>query len=289
MLQKERNTTLLSCRILSHSPAQAMQIFLAWRQMDDRIGALSHCIESFLWGDARARHTYLIAATDDHLPVVLEIDVGDRKRAIRKTMQLNIVELRHLPTRLSKIELIGVSPSVDALDQLIQAAQRYVGEHPNYHVLFNNCRTFVEYVIDQIPDLSHCIPRQRGSILEFYHTRAKVEHPGMLKKLQRFRRIIRDLYRLTVFWERGNRYLSDTFVQHLLNKRASTDQLFTLSLRPTERVRASCYPQVCLCDGFLSRVWNGQLNILIFFARGWCDPSDVDWCLASLSFISYVF
>ena len=54
-----------------------MQIFLAWRPMEDRIGAVGNRIESFLWGDARARHTYLIAATNDRLPVVLEIDVGD--------------------------------------------------------------------------------------------------------------------------------------------------------------------------------------------------------------------
>lgn len=175
--------------------------------MENRIGAVSNRIESFLWGDARARHTYLIAATNDRLPVVLEIDVGDRKRAIHKSMKLNIVELRHLPATLSKIELIGVTTSDDALDQLILVAQQYITDYPNYHVLFNNCRTFVEYVIDQIPDMSHQTPRSRGSILEFYHAKAKVEHPGMLEKLQRSLRIVRGLYRIMIFWVSGDAYV----------------------------------------------------------------------------------
>ncbi|CAF3951721.1 unnamed protein product, partial [Rotaria sordida] len=56
-----------------------------------------------------------------------------------------------IPNTISKIEFIGETSSPIALPHLIKSAYDYVKEHPNYHVLSNNCRTFVEYLIDQIP------------------------------------------------------------------------------------------------------------------------------------------
>ena len=68
-------------------------------------------------------------------------------------------------------------------------------EHPNYNVLLNNCRTFVEYLIDQIPEFRDSVPRKNGSILEYYHSQAKHEHPGAILKSKKFLKDIHDLHR----------------------------------------------------------------------------------------------
>jgi hypothetical protein len=164
--------------------------------MEDRIGHLGHTIEHCLWGDGRARHTFLLASTDEHPLVMIEIDVGDDKKGIHKSMKLNIVELDEIPKTLAKIQFIGEIKSETALTNLIQSAQNYVSNHPNYHVLLNNCRTFVEYLIDQIPEFHNSIPRKNNSILEYYHAKAKHEHPGALIKSKIFLKAIRDFHQL---------------------------------------------------------------------------------------------
>jgi hypothetical protein len=173
-----------------------MHLFLGWRPMEDRIGHLGHTIEHCLWGDGRARHTFLLASTDEHPLVTIEIDVGDDKKGIRKSMQLNIVELDEIPKTLIKIEFIGEVKSKTALEDLIRSASKYVYDHPNYHVLLNNCRTFVEYLIDQIPEFHNSIPQKDGSVLEYYHSRAKHQHPGAIIKSKKFLKTIRDFHRL---------------------------------------------------------------------------------------------
>ncbi|UJR27962.1 hypothetical protein I4U23_009220 [Adineta vaga] len=172
-----------------------MHLFLAWRAMEDRIGSLGYSIERVLWGDSRARHTFLIVCSDEHPLTLIEIDVGDREKGIKKGMNLKIVELEEVPTTISKIELIGETSSTTAFEILIRSAQTYVQEHPDYHVLFNNCRTFVEYLIDQIPEFRDTVPRKNGSILEYYHSQAKHDHPGALVKSRQLVRDIRDIHR----------------------------------------------------------------------------------------------
>ena len=108
-------------------------------------------------------------------------------------MKLNIKELYEIPNTTSKIEFIGETLSPKALEHLIRTAYDYVMKHPNYHVLSNNCRTFVEYLIDQIPEFRDSVPRKNGSILEYYHSQAKHEHPGALIKSKQFLREIHDL------------------------------------------------------------------------------------------------
>jgi hypothetical protein len=173
-----------------------MHLFLGWRAMEDRIGFIGHAIEYCLWGDGRARHTFLLASTDEHPLVMIEIDVGDRTKGICKSMKLNIMELNEIPKSLAKIEFIGEIQSQTALRDLIQSANQYIHNHPNYHVLLNNCRTFVEYLIDQIPAFHHSVPRKNGSILEYYHAQAKHEHPGALIKSKKFLKATRDFHRL---------------------------------------------------------------------------------------------
>jgi hypothetical protein len=163
--------------------------------MEDRIGFLGHAIEYCLWGDGRARHTFLLASTDEHPLIMIEIDVGDQEKGIRKSMKLNIAELNEIPKTLVKSEFIGKIKSQTALSDLIQSASNYVENHPNYHVLLNNCRTFVEYLIDQIPEFKESIPRKNGSILEYYHDKAKDEHPGALIKSKKLLKIVRDHHR----------------------------------------------------------------------------------------------
>ncbi|CAF4066637.1 unnamed protein product [Rotaria sordida] len=160
-----------------------MHLFLCWREMEDRIGTLGYSIETYLWGDSRARHTFLIACTDEHPLVFIEIDVGNPEKGIHKSMKLNIKELDEIPNTISKIEFIGETSSPIALPHLIKSAYDYVKEHPNYHVLLNNSRTFVEYLIDQMPEFHDSIPRRNGSILEYYHAQAKNEHPGALLRI----------------------------------------------------------------------------------------------------------
>ncbi|CAF1047677.1 unnamed protein product [Rotaria sordida] len=172
-----------------------MHLFLCWREMEDRIGTLGYSIETYLWGDSRARHTFLIACTDEHPLVFIEIDVGNPEKGIHKSMKLNIKELDEIPNTISKIEFIGETSSPIALPHLIKSAYDYVKEHPNYHVLLNNCRTFVEYLIDQMPEFHNSIPRRNGSILEYYHAQAKNEHPGALLRSKRFLKDIHDFHR----------------------------------------------------------------------------------------------
>ncbi|CAF1616319.1 unnamed protein product [Adineta ricciae] len=171
-----------------------MHLFLAWRAMEDRIGSLGYTIERVLWGDSRARHTFLIACTDEHPLTLIEIDVGDHEKGIKKGMRLRIAELDEVPSTITKIELIGETKSTTAFEQLIRSAQCYVQEHPDYNVLLNNCRTFVEYLIDQIPEFRDSIPRKNGSILEYYHSQAKHEHPGAIVKSRKLIREIRDIH-----------------------------------------------------------------------------------------------
>jgi hypothetical protein len=173
-----------------------MHLFLGWRSMEDRIGSLSHAIEYCLWGDGRSRHTFLLASTDEYPLIIIEIDVGDREKGIRKSMKLNIAELNEIPQKLVKCEFIGEIKSQTALNDLIRSACNYIENHPNYHVLLNNCRTFVEYLIDQIPEFRHSIPRKNGSILEYYHDKAKDEHPGALIRSKKLLKTIRDVHRL---------------------------------------------------------------------------------------------
>jgi len=172
-----------------------MHLFLAWRAMEDRIGTIGYTIERCLWGDSRARHTFLIACTDEHPLLLIEIDVGDPKKGIHKSMRLNIRELDEVPDTICKIELIGKTSSPTALQHLIRSAQDYVKEHPDYNVLLNNCRTFVEYLIDQIPEFRNSIPRKDGSILEYYHSQEKHEHPGAIVKSKKLLKDIHDLHR----------------------------------------------------------------------------------------------
>ncbi|CAF4963159.1 unnamed protein product [Rotaria sp. Silwood1] len=148
--------------------------------MRDPIGILGHSIETYLWGDSRSRHTFLIACTDEHPMVKIEIDVGDAANGIHKSMKLNIIELDDVPDSICKTEFIGETTSPTAFEHLIRSAHDYVKKHPYYHVLLNNCRTFVEYLIDQIPEFFTSIPRRNGSILEYYHAQAKEENPGAI-------------------------------------------------------------------------------------------------------------
>lgn len=171
-----------------------MHLFLGWRAMEDRAGHLGHTIERFLWGDGRARHTFLLASTNEHPLVLVEIDVGDHREGIRKSMKLNIVELNEIPENLAQVVFIGHVKSSMAFHDLLRSAHDYVHKNPNYHVLFNNCRTFVEYLIDHIPELHQSIPRKNGSILEYYHDQAKHEHPGAIVLSKKFLKKIRDLH-----------------------------------------------------------------------------------------------
>lgn len=163
--------------------------------MEDRISSVGYTIERVLWGDSRARHTFLIACTDDHPMLMVEIDVGDRSKGIRKSMKLNIIDLTEPPTSMTHIELIGDTQNPDALDLLLKAAEKYVKENPDYNVLRNNCRTFVEHLIDEIPEFRDSIPRKNGSILEFYHEQAKKEHPGALIRGKKLLKEVRDSHR----------------------------------------------------------------------------------------------
>jgi hypothetical protein len=172
-----------------------MHLFLAWRAMEDPIGLLGQTIERCLWGDARARHTSLIAFTGEQSLVSIEIDIGDYNKGIRKSMKLNMTELTELPQSITHIELIGETKEPNAFEHLVRSAHIYVNEHPHYHVLSNNCRTFVEYLIDRIPEFQQTIPRRNGSILEYYHSQAKHEHPGALVKSKQLLKSIREQHR----------------------------------------------------------------------------------------------
>lgn len=172
-----------------------MHLFLAWREMGDRLGILGCSVESFLWGDSRSRHTFLIACTDEHPLLLIEIDLGDHSKGIRKSMKLNIVDLDEVPETISKIEFIGEINTPTALDHLVRSAERYVVDHPHYHVLLNNCRTFVEFLIDQIPEFRNTVPRKNGSVLEYFHARSKTENPGALVRSKMFLKNICDVHR----------------------------------------------------------------------------------------------
>ena len=153
-----------------------MYLFLGWRLLEDQMGSVSHAIEFILWGDGRASHTFLIASTREYPLMLIEIDVGDNEKGTRKSMRLNIQELNELPKNTTSLIYIGTAQSHMALNDLIESAHVYVTNHPIYNVLKNNCRTFVEYLIDCVPEFKESIPRRNGSILEYYHHKAKTKH-----------------------------------------------------------------------------------------------------------------
>lgn len=169
-----------------------MYLFLGWRSMQDRLSSIGHAIEYCLWGDGRARHTFLLVSTPEHPLVMIEIDLGDRSKGIHKSMKLNIIDLEKIPSKLVKSVFLGHVKSPTAYNDLIKSAEDYVKKHPDYNVLTNNCRTFIEYLIDQIPEFRENIPRKNGSVLEYYHRQAKVDHPGALIKTKKLLRIIRN-------------------------------------------------------------------------------------------------
>lgn len=147
----KRYVVIISYPYSTRDTIKTMHLFLVWRAMEDRLSTIGYTIERCLWGDSRARHTYLIACTDEHPLVLIEIDMGDHSKGIHKSMKLKITELEELPDTIVKLVYIGETLIPNALTYLLQSAEKYVKEHPNYHVLSNNCRTFVEYLIDQIP------------------------------------------------------------------------------------------------------------------------------------------
>ena len=212
-----------------------MHLFLCWRDMTDRIGMLGHIVETILWGDSRARHTFLIACTNEQPLVLIEIDIGDPAKGINKSMKLNIVEIDEVPDTITKIELIGETSSPTALEHLIRSAKEYVKEHPNYNAAINNCRTFVEYLIDQIPDFRDSIPRKNGSILEYYHSRAKHEHPGALIKGKQLLKDVRDLYR----YKRKYKYAGKLVVNVELPKEDNYNNLQSVEKRHDPKRRLS--------------------------------------------------
>jgi hypothetical protein len=173
--------------------------------MEDRLGTMGYTVERCLWGDSRARHTSLIACTDEHPLVMIEIDIGDHDKGIHKSMTLKITELDEVPDKISQIILIGEIESSTALENLIHSAQTYVHEHPHYNVLLNNCRTFVEYIIDQIPEFRNSLPRKNGSILEYYHSVAKHEHPGAIVKSKELLKTVHNLHRCSRRYTCANR------------------------------------------------------------------------------------
>ena len=172
-----------------------MYLFLGWRSMQDRLSSVGHAIEYCLWGDGRARHTFLLASTPEHPLVMIEIDLGDGSKGFHKSMKLNIIDLEEIPSTMVKSVFLGHVKCPTAYNDLIKSAEDYVKKHSDYNVLSNNCRTFVEYLVDQIPEFHQNIPRKHGSILEYYHRQAKVEHPGALIKTKKLIRTIRNHHR----------------------------------------------------------------------------------------------
>lgn len=172
-----------------------MYLLLGWRSLEDQMGSISHTIEHVLWGDGRANHTFLIASTREYPLMLIEIDVGDKEKGTKKSMHLNIQELDGTPKNIANIIYIGKAQSPMALNDLIESAYIYVANHPTYNVLKNNCRTFVEYLIDRIPEFKESIPRRNGSILEYYHHKAKKEHPGILNKTKHLLEAIKEHHR----------------------------------------------------------------------------------------------
>ena len=193
---KEKNDTFVVSHLTEEVICVTMlHLFLAWRAMEDRISNIGYVVESHLWGDSRARHTYLIASTDEHPLLLIEIDMGDHRKGIRKSMKLNKIDLQELPSNIIRLIYIGETSRPDALDNLLQAAETFVTEHPNYNFYSNNCRTFAEYIIDQMPEFRDVLPRKKGSILEYYHSQAINEHPGTLIRTKKFLKDVRDFHR----------------------------------------------------------------------------------------------
>ncbi|CAF1448157.1 unnamed protein product [Rotaria sordida] len=64
--------------------------------------------------------------------VIIEIDVGDSKNGIEKIIKF-ICEIK----------------SDKPLENLIQSLDNYLYYHRSNNILLNNCRTFVEYLIDK--------------------------------------------------------------------------------------------------------------------------------------------
>ena len=178
----EGNKTVLIFRLMNEHP---LHVYLAWRPMQHKLAALAYRIENFLWGDARAQHTCLVLRTDDERFLMIEIDVGDVKHGIRKSMKLIVQPLEKLPEVFSHVELLGTVGSFKVFEEILRLAEDYVTKYPKYNTLRNNCRTFIDHIILQIPEFRDRLPMKNGSVLEYYHARAKIEHPGIWAKTKR--------------------------------------------------------------------------------------------------------
>ena len=100
-------------------------------------------------------------------------------------MKLMIQPLEKVPGVFSQIEWIGTIDSFKAFDELLRIAEDYVTKYPRYHTLRNNCRTFIDYLVMQIPEIRDGLPKKNGSVLEYYHARAKHDHPGFWTNFKR--------------------------------------------------------------------------------------------------------
>ncbi|CAF4338283.1 unnamed protein product [Rotaria sordida] len=76
--------------------------------------------------------SFLLTSTGQCRLVIIEIDVGDSKNGIEKIIKF-ICEIK----------------SDEPLENLIQSLDNYLYYHRSNNILLNNCRTFVEYLIDK--------------------------------------------------------------------------------------------------------------------------------------------
>ncbi|CAF1325600.1 unnamed protein product [Rotaria sordida] len=61
-----------------------------------------------------------------------------------------MVELNEISKYIQRIEFMCQIKSDKLLENLIQSQDNYLYNHRNYYLLLNNCRTFFEYLIDEI-------------------------------------------------------------------------------------------------------------------------------------------
>ncbi|KAL0482004.1 ATP-dependent Clp protease ATP-binding subunit ClpX [Acrasis kona] len=142
-----------------------LRLYLGFQPLTDRIGPVLERIEMKIWGDARARHAYLVAIDENEEMTLIEIKMTPRKNLILVFKKIECFKMNTL-----QLEYLGAT--VLNIGSLKSLSNMFIERHRRYSFHSTNCRMFVEYIIDNIPELS-CLEKRNGSILEHFHYKAK--------------------------------------------------------------------------------------------------------------------
>lgn len=132
-------------------------------------------IETAIWGDARAKHTYVVVQPAPHAAADASEPVWRRLEIIRGREATTIVadDLPVAPVEGAALLLVGWTAMT--LSELNEAVDQLRENHLRYDAFRNNCRTFVDHLLPIVCNAGHTWPDGEASALEWIHAQKKAE------------------------------------------------------------------------------------------------------------------